>query len=575
MNWKNVLRLISADVKSYRLVTGPRFRRFREKKLVTYALYMGACLFGAAIGWLVGSFYSGVVDSQLRGLLLQVAINFSLSLPTLALLYGLVITQIGQIQRIGVKASIQPLYWFPITWKEHTLASILANILGFPLAITTFIVFGIAVASVFMGLVPLALLTIFALLLSVLLASATTEASKVLQVRLSGAVTKVAGRAAIWVRLLGSILFFIVFYAAYFSLYQQASPLALLEIVAGGQRMLWFIPYLWPGIALSYFASGLGLETAILSLASIGFLYALILAAVRLNIRFGLYEAPAIRVSRGVYVPRAGVLGRMGFSSLEAAVMRKDFRALTRRRELMYIFIFPVIFAIMPILSLMRAGAEAPMPQMLHSFLFVYLTLLPGTIMVMMLGSWMVGLEGESVWYVYSSPITARSLVKAKYSFAVLFSLVVTLACSIIGGIVWPPSMRIVALCSVEALFLILSLGMVSLSFGIRGADFRELPRPRMIRPMWGIINGIVCILLALAIVSPIIPYGLKLIFEAMEVGLAMPVWVGMTVPISEAYLYIALPISGAIASVVTYVFYRIALKKAEEFLTKAEGWTL
>ena len=570
MNWKNVLRLISADVKSYRLVTGPRFRRFRENRFVTYALYIGACLFGTGIGWLVGSFYNGVIDPQLRGLLLQGVVNLFVSLPTLTLLYGLVFTQIGQIQRIGVKASIQPLYWFPITWKEHTLASILANLLGVPLAITIFISSGVAVASVFLGLVPLALLTIFALLASVLLASGTTEVSRVLQVRLSGAVTKVAGRAAIWVRLLGSILFFIVFYAAYFSLW--ASPLTLLEIVAGRQRMLWFIPYMWPGIALSYFASGLGLETAVLSLASIGFLYAIFLAAVWLNVRFGLYEAPAIRVSRGVYVPRAGVLGRMGFSSLEAAVMRKDFRALTRRRELMYIFIFPVIFAIMPILSLMRAGAEAPMPQMLHSFLFVYLTLLPGTIMVMMLGSWMVGLEGESVWYVYSSPITARSLVKAKYSFAVLFSLVVTLACSIIGGIVWPPSMRIVALCSVEALFLILSLGMVSLSFGIRGADFRELPRPRMIRPKWGIINGIVCILLALAIVSPIIPYGLKLIFEAMEVGLAIPVWVGMTVPISEAYLYVALPISGAIASVVTYVFYRIALKKAEEFLIKAEG---
>ncbi|MCK4722628.1 MAG: hypothetical protein KAT75_04960, partial [Dehalococcoidia bacterium] len=123
MNWKNVLLLISADVKSYRLVSGERFRRFRENRFFTYALYVGACVFGVAIGWLVGNFYSGMEDPQLKGLLLQQAINFFLSLPTLALLYGLIITQIGQIQRIGVKASIQPLYWFPITWKEHTLAS--------------------------------------------------------------------------------------------------------------------------------------------------------------------------------------------------------------------------------------------------------------------------------------------------------------------------------------------------------------------------------------------------------------------------------------------------------------------
>lgn len=563
MNWRNVLRLISADIKAYRLVRGKRFRRFRENRLVTYALYIGACIFGVAIGWLIGNFYSGVADQQRRELLLQGAVNLFLSLPTLALLYGLVFTQMGQIQRIGVKVSIQPLYWFPITWEEHTLASILANLLGAPLIITTFIGSAVAVASVFLRLVPLAVFTTLGLLASVFLASATTEILKILQVRISGAVTKVAGRAAIWIRLLGSILFFIVFYMIYFSLY-NVSPLTLLEMVTSGQRMVWFIPYVWPGMTLAYFVTGLGAETAVFSLASIGFVCVLFLAAVRLNSRFGLYEAPAIRVSRGVYMPRAGVLGRLGFSSLESAMMRKDFKALTRRRELMYIFIFPIIFTVMPLISLMRAGAE-PMPPALHSFLFAYLTLLPGALMVMMMGSWMVGLEGGSVWYIYSSPITARSLVKSKYSFAVLFSLAVTLVCSIVGGLLVVPSTKMAAVCLVEVVFLILSLGMVSLSFGIRGADFRELPRPRMIRPKWSIINGIVCILLALTIVSPIIPYALKLFLEAIQA----PTPISISLP--EPYLYAALPISWAIASVIAYVFYRIALKNAEEFLKKAE----
>lgn len=571
MNWRNVLRLISADVKSYRLVMGERFRRFRENRLINHALYIGACIFGVVIGWLIGNFYNGLADPQLREILLQGAVNLFISLPTLALLYGLVFTQMGQIQRIGVKVSIQPLYWFPITWEEHTLASILANLLGAPLIITTFIGSAVAVASLFLRLVPLAVFTILALLASVFLASATTEILKILQVRISGAVTKVAGRAAIWIRLLGSILFFIVLYMIYFSLYYNVTPLTLLEMVTSGQRTVWFIPYVWLGIALTYFVSGLGAETIVFSLASTVFIFALFLAAVRLNSRFGLYEAPAIKVSRGVYVPRAGVLGRLGFSSLESAVMRKDFKALTRRRELMYIFIFPIIFAIMPLLSFMRAGADTLSP-VLYSFLFAYLTLLPGTLMIMMLGSWMIGLEGGSVWYVYSSPITARSLVKAKYSFAVLFSLAVTLVSSIIAGVLATPSIRMAVICLVEALLLTFSLGMVSLSFGIRGADFRELPRPRMIRRKWGIINGIVCILLALAIVLPIIPYALKLVFEAREAGLAVPIWVITSDFISEVYLYAALPISVVIASVVGYVFYRIALKNAEKFLIEAEG---
>ncbi len=570
MNWKNVFLLIDADIKSYRLVSGKRFRRFRENKPVTYALYVGACILGSLIGWLAGSFYVGISDSQLRDLVLQGAVSFFISFPTIALLYGLVFTQMSQFQRIGAKVSVQPLYWFPITWEEHTLASIIANILGIPMIVTVFIVSGITMASIFIGLIPMALLTVFALIVSVLIASATTEISKVLQVRVSGAITKAAGRAAIWVRLVGSILFFIAFYAIYFSIYSQANPLALLEMVTSGQKTLWFIPYVWPGIALSYLAGGLVLETAIFSVASIAFICFLFLAAAKLNIKYGLYEMPSIRISRGVYVPRAGFLRRLGFSPLEAAVMRKDFKAFTRRLELAYIFLLPVISGIMPILTTMRSAAEAPgapAPHVLNSFVFAYLALLPGTIMAIMLGCLMIGMEGEPIWYVYSSPITASSLVKAKYSFAMLFSLAVTLICVIIAGSVWTPSVKLTMSCSMEAVFLIFSLSMVSLSFGIRGAEFRELPRPRMIRPAWALINGLVCIALALAIVSPVIPYALDFFFQNIQGR------VSISLPIPEAYLYIALPISGIIASALTYAFYRVALKNAEKFLANAERY--
>ena len=568
MNWKNVLLLIGADTKSYRLVSGRRFRGFRESKIATYSLYIGALLLGSLIGWIIGGFYSGMSDPQMKVLVLEGAISFFISFPTFALLYGLVFTQMSQIQRIGAKVSIQPLYWFPITWEEHTLASITANILGVPLAFTVFVASGITVASMFMGVVPLAFLTIFALLLSVFMASATTEISKVLQVRVSGAITKAAGRAAIWLRLVGSIVFFLVFYAVYFSLYSQTSPLLLLEMIATGQKSVWFIPYVWPGMALSYLALGLPFETTVFSLTSIAFVYVLFLVAANLNVRYGLYEMPAIRISRGAYVPKTGFLGRLGFSPSEAAVMRKDFKAFTRRQELAYIFIFPVIFAIMPVLSMMRTGAEAPTPQALrtlHSILFAFLALLPGTIMTTTLGSMMIGLEGAPVWYLYSSPITAKSLVKAKYSFSVLFSFVATLTCSVIGGAIWTPSIRLTVLCVVEAVFLTLSLSMVSLSFGIRGADFRELPRPRMIRPKWMLVNGLVCIVLAAAIVSPIIPYAVNLFFETIGASIIVPL------PIPEAYLYFALPASGAIAYAVTRVFRSTALKNAGNFLASAE----
>jgi len=571
MNWKNVLLLVSVDVKSYRLVRGSRFRRFRENKLVTYALYVAAWLIGILIGWLVGNFYSGVSDSAFKELIFQGAAYFFISLPTLSLLYGLVFTQMNKIQRIGVKVSIQPLYWFPITWEEHTLASILASILGTPLIITIFISSSIFVASLFLGLVPLAVFTILALLATAILASATTEILKSLQVRLTGAVTKVAGRAAIWLRLLGSILFFIVFYLIYFSLYYNVTPVALIESIAGVQSTLWFIPYLWPGMALSSFISNLALETVVFSLASLVFIYALFLAAVRLNMRFGLYEAPSIRISRGVYVPRVGLLGRLGFSPVEAAIIRKDFRSFTRRSELMYIFIFPIVFIIMPLIVSMRSDAASPSPSGIYSFMFAYLTLLPGALMATILGSSIVGSEGGSIGYLYSLPLSAKSLVKAKHSFATLFSLAVGLICSVIGGLLIVPSVEMVAIGLIEGIFLTFSLAMVSLAFGIRGADFREFPRPRMIRPKWGFINIIVCVIVGLAVVSPMIPYVLRLIFETSEGWLKTLIGAMMPASLPEYYLYIAIFISGIVAAIITYMFHKIAVNNAEQLLAKAE----
>lgn len=560
MNWKNVLRLISVDVKASRAVRGAKFRHFRENKVVTYALYIGACVLGLLVGFLVGNFLAGITDPSLKQLILEGATNLFIALPTISLLYGLVFTQISQIQRIGAKITVQPLYWFPITWEEHTLASIIANIIGGPLIITVFICSTIIVASLLLDLLPLAAFTVMLLLISLLLASITTEVFKVAQVRISGAITKFTGRAAVWVRLISSILFFIIFYTIYFSLYYNVSPQMLLEWVVTGQRVLWFIPYLWPGITLSAFASGLWLETLLFLLFSAGFVYALFSVAANLNARFGLYEAPTIKVSSRVYAPKTGFLGRFGFSSLEATIIRKDFKAFTRRRELMHIFVVPVVLIIVPILSTMRGGAA--LPPTFSSFLFVYLALLPGGLIAYSLGNIIVGSEGGSIWFIHSLPIPEKSFVKAKYAFIVLFSLAVILVCSFAAGLIMAPSIMAIIIGALESVFLAFAIGMVSLVCGIKGADFQELPRPKMIKPFWSLLNMAVCAVAGLVILAPMIPYGFQRIFQFAFMAPSL---------LPSYYLYVALPISGVIAFAITYMAYKLALNNAEELLRRVE----
>jgi hypothetical protein len=557
MNWKNVLRLISVDVKAGRLIRGQRLRKYRERRVFQYLLYGGACVLGLAIGIVVGSFYAGVADSALRDLFYDGARSLFLSVPTLVLIFSLVFTMMGQIQRMGVRASLQPPYWLPLTWEEHTLASTLANLIGVPLVFLIFLSSTIVTVSIYLEQVPLAILTIFALLASAFLASTTTEIFRILQVRLTGAVYKSTGKAAVWVRFLGSMLFLIVFYVVWFAFTSGAGSIVLIEAVAGAQQAVWFVPYIWLGMVLAAFMSGLLAQTVIFSLASLLFILFLFYVAVKLNARFGLYEPPAITVSRGVYTPKVGFLGKFGFSSLEAAVMRKDFKAFTRRRELMYIFITPLVFILIPLMQYSGIyGTPAPEGS---RFLFAMILLGPGVIMAGMLGLMIIGEEGESVWLFFSSPITARSLVKCKYAFVIIFSCIVTMVCSIIGILISRPSPDIAIALLIESVLLIFALGAVSLGGGIKGADFTEAPRPRMVRPLTSLVYMLLCLVLALAIFSPLLLHAV-----AME-------YIPIPVSLPKIELYVAVSISAVIAVVITFVFYRIALKNAEEFLLKAE----
>ncbi|MCZ2856732.1 MAG: hypothetical protein O2U62_06530, partial [Candidatus Bathyarchaeota archaeon] len=343
MKWKNVLRLIRVDVKSGRLIRGQKLRRYRKSRVLQYVMYGGSCILGIALGLLVGTVYRGVTDPENKiGLLLNVKSLF-IAAPTLVLTYSLIFTMMRQLQRAGIKASIQPPYWLPIAWEEHTLAAIVANLIGIQLAALLSTVSAIAVVSIFLEEVPLAVLTISAVLATAFLASVTTEIFRVIQVRLTGALYKSSGKKAIWVRFVGSILLIIVFYAIYFFFTSGANFPAIIETLASGQKTVWFIPYLWLGMALFSFLNSQIVETVAFSFGSVAFLSVLFIVAVKLNSMFGLYEPPAIRVSIGGYVPRPSIWGRLGFSSSEAAVMRKDFKAFTRRRELMYFFALPII----------------------------------------------------------------------------------------------------------------------------------------------------------------------------------------------------------------------------------------
>ncbi len=555
MNWKIVAHLIRVDMKSGRLIRGGRLSGAFERKLLKYLVYGGALILGVAVGYLAGSFYSSIsaIDPQ-KAFFDLALMSLSLSLPTLVLIYSLVFTMMQQIQRSGVKFSIQAPYWLPITWSEHTLASMLANLLGFPLISIAFIGPALITVSFFTGQVAFALLTFLTVLASAFMASAITEILRTVQVRFIGAVYKSSGRAAIWVRFAGSLLFLIAFYIVYFTLTSGTGAIVFVQTIATTQNTIWFVPFFWLGLFLYSFMSGILWQTLAFLGLSLLFVLSLFYAAVSLNKRFGLYEPPSITVTRGVYAPRTGLLGRLGFTTTEAALIRKDMKAFTRRRELMFIFVLPVILILFPLLQTMGAMGQMPPSTAPPTFVLPMIFLMPSAILAVYMGSIIIGEEGEAIWRIYSAPISAKSIVKSKYLFIILLSTMVITATGIVGIAVLHPSPRASVIAFAESFLLMFALSAISLAIGIKGSDFRELPRPRMIRPEWSLVNLIVCFAAALAILAPFIPY----LFTVIA-------WIPTIDP------YQAAATSAAISIVITLIAYRIALGNARELLAKAE----
>jgi len=551
---KNVLRLAGVYSRASRLISKRNFRRYRDKRWETYAIYGLAVIIGIAAGAGIGYIYT-IIPGQAA--LHDAIVSFFVTLPTLCILYSLVMMMMYQIRQTGVKVSVQPLYWFPVTWEDHTAASVLASSFSGTLWITLLICFAVLAVSVPLGLVPLAALTCVGLFLCLAFTGTTMEMFRIFQVGISGAIMRAAGRSAVWIRFVAMIVLFTVVYVVYFAATQSMG--VFFNAVAQGQLTAWFVPYVWPGLALYAFSRGMWLQMALFSAGSLIFGAALFLAAVKLNARYALSDVATISVSKA-YSPGKGLPGRLGLSGPESAVVKKDFRGFTRRSELMYVFIMPIVLLLATFMPLiMGNGGSSGGPG--NSYYFLYMALLPSSALSMTLGMSIVGSEGERRWFLAQSPLLVKSFVKAKSFLPIMLGSGISVVFSIIGFVILSPTSRMGATGLVEGVLLAFAVGMAALTGGIAGADFRELPRPRMIRSEWSLITTLLCLVSGLLVILPVLVYGVVTSFGVIIPGIS----------VNGAFLYVAWLLSGIIALAVVIVFYRISVMYAGRLLGDLE----
>ncbi len=559
MNWKNVLFLLRVERKSGRLIRGIKATRYRENGFLAYWPYWVSLIIGVLGGlvanFIVSSAYSSDIITNLPSLK-NGTLSIFVILPTFILILSFVFTLLQQIQIAGIKSTGQVMYWLPITWQEQTLASILSNLLGLPIAFVIGVGSGAIVFAAFYGLILQGLLAFVAMVAAAFLASVTTEILRLLQMRFIGAVYKSSGKAAIWVRLAGTLFFFIIFYVLYFYVIYGSGSITFFTSLSNFQSTVWYVPFVWVALAVSYIFTAQFLQAGLCVVFSALFIAAFYYLAVFLNIRFGLYEPPAITIQKGgVYTPKTGLLGKLGFSSGEAAIIRKDFRAFTRRREMVSIFIVPIIMIILPLMqSLGVTGSDQGVGALVFEGIIF---LLPGAFSAMLIGQVMIGEEGQSVWRIYASPISPKSLVKSKTFFLTLFSTIILLISGIVGVIFYQPTLQGAIIALLEGFFVLLAVGIVELAIGFKGPDFSQTRRARMVRQEWSLIGLVVGAIVGAAVLAPLI----------LSVGLSLLTG-GV---INTSNLAISVAVSGTISLVISIIVYRVNLGIATDFLKKSQ----
>jgi len=350
-----------------------------------------------------------------------------------------------------------------------------------------------------------------------------------------------------------------VFYVLYFYVIYGSGSVTFFNSLSHFQSTVWYVPFVWVALVVSYFFSGLYLHAALFVVLSTLFIALLYYLAVFLNMRFGLYEPPAITLQKsGVYAPKTGLLGKLGFTSGEAAIIRKDFRAFTRRREMVSIFIVPIILIILPIMQSIGVTGGVGAGQDAGSLIFEgIIFLLPSSFSALLLGQVMIGEEGQSVWRIYASPISAKSLVKSKTFFLLIFSTIILLLSGTIGVVFYQPSLQVAITAFLEGFFVLLAIGIVALTIGFKGPDFSQTRRARMVRQEWSLIGFVVCSIVGLCVLAPLI----------LLVGLSL--FIGGS--INSSNLAISVGLSAAISLGISIVVYRINLGIATDFLKKSQ----
>ena len=494
MNRSTVLSLTSVLFKSYFRASRLGRRSFLSNPRVLLAIDL--LLFIVPFALL--AHFLPLVPSNLRSDIQPVTIQALVVLPLIltgAVIIAGILFELGQSSGL---ASSEAVNWLPVSPNEYIVASSMSIAFTYSPLLLLCLGFTIPLALNF-GMVSAVPLFVSISLVAYLWGAIIVEALRSVTNRISSSVYKKSGKAGVVLRIILVIILLVAVQTAFnpYVLY-----IALSGIVSG-ISLVWFIPMIWPSIAIvSFLASDVFRATAF-TLLSLIFTLLIFEGASRLRSKYWSPLPVSIAVSTStVYVPQGKSM--LWLNPIAFAIASKELRSLTRRREMTRFLAVPVTLIVASLLPVLSSGAAT---RNSLSEVGLYLLAEASIILPIMLSSISIGQEGKSISNIYILPISAQELIAGKLFLSWLISGIGIVGIILLLQFLAPISVLPLLAVLVAVFLNILIEGYVGLGAASRYPNFTIGPRARFITFTGFAVSFFIALLMTAGAFTPLIIY--------------------------------------------------------------------
>ncbi len=445
--------------------------------------------------------------------------------------------------------STDAINWLPITPGEYVAASALSTSYTYsPLLMVAFgysLPLGILTGNLagFLVLVPIALL-------STSIGSVSVEILRSALASASTAFNRLGGRITVIMRIVGIILILLVTQL----LFSGVFLIQIITSLVGTAAAASFVPVFWPTLTITKLLQSDFLGGAGFLALSIALFLLLSYTALSFRAKYWAVTPAAIHFAGAGSVSGPSRLGYFGLSSSSIAMLKREIRSATRRKEVIRLMAIPIIMPIM--ISFPAIFSPAPSstsgPAQIDPIFLVIPFLFGIGLGALFLGMTSIGQEGRRLWNISALPVSASMLVKSKLLFTSLVSSIGLGLGAVVSALLLHASIFVVLGFLGLGLIVILAEASLGIAIGSRFPDFSDGPRPRFVTIVGSIIGAVLGIV-EMAIMS--LPLVLSFVLRTF-LAIQLP-------------LQFVLALSGAVGGLLTWTAYILSVKPIDSILAE------